>query len=230
MTPQLAHVSLPMPWVQISLQCRESCKNKTTMHTTSRMYKDWGQRLRTSCSICPVVSATEHRESCLSCTSLVYWWGLIYKRWLIQQQIQPHLGRRESACSVHQSSPGEIQCKHMGWNSWRLSAGTCQNCRPFEWGRLPGIPPEHASAAHRGDTLCDTQRNVVPTWWRSSALQPASTITSEQSLQEEMDRERGACCMVRKTRPDWAIIHCVWSNQTESWHVRQTLTGNGTTT
>ena len=30
------------------------------------------QRLRTSCSICSVVFATEHRESCLSCTSLVF--------------------------------------------------------------------------------------------------------------------------------------------------------------
>ena len=30
------------------------------------------QRLCTSCSICPVVFATEHRESCLSCSSLVY--------------------------------------------------------------------------------------------------------------------------------------------------------------
>ena len=36
------------------------------------------QRLRTSCSICPVVFATEHRESCLSCTSLVYWWDLLH--------------------------------------------------------------------------------------------------------------------------------------------------------
>ena len=34
--PQLAQVSLPMPWVQINLQCCESCKNKTSMHTTSR--------------------------------------------------------------------------------------------------------------------------------------------------------------------------------------------------
>ena len=30
-------------------------------------------------------------------------------------------------------------------------------------GATPGIPPEHASAAHEGDTPCDTQRNVVPT-------------------------------------------------------------------
>ena len=41
-TPQLAHVPLPMPWVQINLQCCESCKNKTYTHTTSRKYKDWG--------------------------------------------------------------------------------------------------------------------------------------------------------------------------------------------
>ena len=105
---------------------------------------------------------------------------------------------RESARSVHQSSPGEIQRKHLGWNSWRLSAGTCHHFRPFEWGNLPGIPPEHASAAHGGDTPCDTQRNVVPTRWRSSALQPASTSTSEQNLQREMDRERGTSCVVSK--------------------------------
>ena len=72
-------------------------------------------------------------------------------------------GGQEFACSVHQSSPGEIQRKHLGWNSWRLSAGTCHHSRPFEWGSLPGIPPEHASTAHGGDTPCDTQRNVVPT-------------------------------------------------------------------
>ena len=72
------------------------------------------QRLRTSCSICLVGFATEHRESCLSCTSLVYWWGLLHKIWLLQQQKQPHLRRRESARSVHQSSPGEIQRKHLG--------------------------------------------------------------------------------------------------------------------
>ena len=40
-TPQLAHVPLSMPWVQVSLQCCGSCKNKTSMHTTSRMYKVW---------------------------------------------------------------------------------------------------------------------------------------------------------------------------------------------
>ena len=41
-TPQLEHVPLPMPWVKISLQCCKPCKNKTSMHTTSRKYKDWG--------------------------------------------------------------------------------------------------------------------------------------------------------------------------------------------
>ena len=40
--PHLAHMPLPMPWVQISLQYCESCKNKTPMHTASRKYKDWG--------------------------------------------------------------------------------------------------------------------------------------------------------------------------------------------
>ena len=73
MTPQLAHVPLSMPWVQISLQCSESCKNKTSMHTTFRNTRTGTQRLHTSCSICPVVFATKHHESCLSCTSLVYW-------------------------------------------------------------------------------------------------------------------------------------------------------------
>ena len=33
-TPQLAHVPLSMPWVQISFKCCESCKNKTSRHTT----------------------------------------------------------------------------------------------------------------------------------------------------------------------------------------------------
>ena len=32
-----------------------------------------------------------------------------------------------------------------------------------------------------------------------------------------------------KTRTDWANIHCVWLNQTQSWHVRQSPTGNATT-
>ena len=123
-------------------------------------------------------------------------------------------------------------------------------------GSLPGIPPEHASAAHGGDIPCDTQRNVVPTWWRSSALQPPSTSTSEQSLQGEMDMESGTCRVASKiarpktprffsfggmwkvlctltqstkTRTDWANIHWVWSNQTQSWHVCKSPTGNGTT-
>ena len=43
------------------------------------------QRLHTSCSFCPVVYATEHHESSISCKSL-------NKRWLLQQQKQPHLG------------------------------------------------------------------------------------------------------------------------------------------
>ena len=119
------------------------------------------QWLRTLCSICPVVFATENREFCLSCTSLIYWCGLLHKRWLLHQQKQPYLGRRESARRVNQSSPGEIQLKHLGWNSWRLSAGAYHHSRPFEWGRFPGIPPEHASAAHEGDTPCDAQRNMI---------------------------------------------------------------------
>ena len=41
-TPQLVHVPSPMPLVEISLQCCESCKNKTSLHTSSRKYKDWG--------------------------------------------------------------------------------------------------------------------------------------------------------------------------------------------
>ena len=49
---------------------------------------------------------------------------MLHKRWLLQQLKQPHLGRRESARSVHQRSPGEIQRKHLGWDSWRLSAGS----------------------------------------------------------------------------------------------------------
>ena len=77
-------------------------------------------------------------------------------------------------------------------------AGTWHHSRPFEWSSLPGIPPEHASAARGGDTPCDTQRNVVPTWWRSSALQPPSTSTSQQSLQREMDRKTRTCCMASK--------------------------------
>ena len=97
-----------------------------------------------------------------------------------------------------QCSPGEIQRKHLGCNSWRLSAGTYHHSRPFEWGSLPGISPEHASAAHGGDTPCDTQRNMVPTWWHSSALQSASTSTSEQSPQGEMDKETGTCCTASK--------------------------------
>ena len=127
-TPQLVHVPFPMPWVQIILQCGESCKNKT-----SRKYKDWGPT--TSHLVFDLFSgfATEHRESCLSCTSLVYWWSLLHERWLLQQQKQPHLGRWESTCSVHQSSPNEIQGKHLRWNSWRLSAGTCHHSRPFTW-------------------------------------------------------------------------------------------------
>ena len=71
-TPQLAYVSLLMPWVQINLQCCESRKNKTSMHTTSKKYKDWGPMTLHLCSICPVVFTTEHRESCLPCTSIVY--------------------------------------------------------------------------------------------------------------------------------------------------------------
>ena len=83
---------------------------------------------------------------------LVYWWGLLHKRWLLQQQKQPHLGRRESAHSVHQSSPGEIQRKHLGWNSeivyWDLSSFqtvwmglcTCNSSRTrfrCSWRRYP---------------------------------------------------------------------------------------------
>src|SRR5678816_2665502 len=42
-TRRLAHVPLPMPWVQISRLWFGSCKSKASMHTTYRKYKDLGQ-------------------------------------------------------------------------------------------------------------------------------------------------------------------------------------------
>ena len=187
MTPQLTHVPLPMPWVQISLQCCEFCINKTSMHTTSRKYKDWD----------PTTSHLVFDLSSDFCNGASWILPFLHKSCLLMRQKHTSgTTRIRTLCSSEFSR--EIQRKHLGWNSWRLSARTCHHSRPFEWGSLLGIPPEHVFATHGGDTSCDTQTNVVPTWWRSSALQPASTSTSEQSLQGEMDRERGTCCMASK--------------------------------
>ena len=93
-TSQLAHVPLPMPWVQISLQWCESCKNKT-----SRKYKVWGPTTSHLMFDLSVVFATEHRESCLSCTSLVYWWGLLHKRWLPAETATFGTTRIHTQCS-----------------------------------------------------------------------------------------------------------------------------------
>ena len=184
MTPQLAHVPLPMPWIQISLQCCESCKNKPPCIPAPESTRTGAQRLHTSCSICPVIFAKEHRESCLSCTSLVYWWGLLHKRWLLQQQKQPDLGRWESARSLHQSSPGKIQSKHLGWNSWRLSAGTSsfqtvwmgqhtwnssRTCFRCSWRRYP---------LQYTEKCCSNMMSLQCT-------QPESTSTSEQVYREK---------------------------------------------
>ena len=138
-------------------------------HLQKVAYKDWGPT--TSHLVFDLPSGFCNRASWI--LPFLHWWGLL------QQQKQPQ--RREYARSVRQSSPDEIEHKPLGWNSWRLSAGTCHHSRPFEWCSLTGIPTEHASGAHEGDTPRDTQRNVVPIWWRSSTLQPASTSTSEQS-------------------------------------------------
>ena len=73
------------------------------------------QRLLTSCSICPVVFATEHRESCL----------FLHKSCLL---ISP--ASQEMATSTAETA----------------TFGTTR------MGSVPGIPPEHASAAHGGDT------------------------------------------------------------------------------
>ena len=178
----------------------KSCKNKTSMHTTSRKYKDWG----------PMTLHLVFDLSSGVCNGESWILPFLHKSYLLMRSASQEVttATAETATSGTtrirtQCSLGEILRKHLGWNSWRLSVGTCHHSRPFEWGSLPGIPPEHASAAHGGDTSCDTQRNVVPTWWRPSALQPASTSTSEQSLQGEMDRETGASCVASKiTRPN----------------------------
>ena len=159
-TTQLAHVPLPMPWVQISLQCCESCKNKTFMHTTSRKYKDWG----------PTTSHIMFDLSSGFCNGASWILPFLHKSCLLMRPASQDMATSTAEIATSGmarirtqclSEFTEIQRKHLGWNSWRLSAGTCHHSRRFEWGSLPGIPPEHASAAHGGDM----QRNVVPTWW-----------------------------------------------------------------
>ena len=80
-------------------------QEQTSMHTTSRKYKNWGPMtlqlvFELSNGFCNGVS--------LILPFLHMSWLLLHKRRLLQQQKQPHMGRRESTRSVHQSSPGEI--------------------------------------------------------------------------------------------------------------------------
>ena len=71
-TPQLAQVPLPIHGFKSVFSAASLARTKPPCIPPPESTRTGAQRHRTSCLVCPVVFTTEHRESCISCTSLVY--------------------------------------------------------------------------------------------------------------------------------------------------------------
>ena len=144
-TPQLAHVPLPMPWVFSAASLARTKPPESTRTGT--------QRRSTSCSIFQwffqrsIVNPAFPAQVLFTDEACFTRDGYFNSR---NSLIWDDENRHAVFIRVHQA--------RFNVNIWGGILGDYllapgHHSRPFEWVSLPGIPPEHASAAHTGETL-----------------------------------------------------------------------------